>query len=65
MNDAANDVLYERPRGFKVLLLGETGSGKTYSLRTLLDAGLEVFVIATEPGLLEVLGDLKKNPKFH
>lgn len=39
------------------LLLGPSGTGKTYSIRTLLDAGLEVFVIATEPGIESVLGD--------
>lgn len=39
------------------LLLGPTGTGKTYSIRTLLDAGLEVFVISTEPGIESVLGD--------
>jgi len=35
--------------GFKMLLMGPTGSGKTTSLRTLLEAGLEVFAIFTEP----------------
>lgn len=45
--------------GPKVLLLGGPGSGKTYSLRTLLDIpGVEhVSVVFTEPGM-EVLGDL-------
>ena len=38
------------------MLLGSSGSGKTYSIRTLLDAGLEVFVLFTEPGM-EVLAD--------
>jgi len=38
------------------MLLGASGSGKTYSIRTLLDAGLEVFVLFTEPGM-EVLAD--------
>lgn len=40
----------------KVLLVGSTGSGKTHSIRTLLDAGMEVFCIFTEPGM-EVLSD--------
>lgn len=43
--------------GVKVMLLGESGVGKTYSIRSLLPAGLEVFVLATEAGF-DVLGDL-------
>lgn len=42
--------------GPKILLLGATGTGKTHAIRTLLDAGLEVFGIFTEPGM-EVLSD--------
>lgn len=38
------------------MLLGGTGTGKTHSIRTLLDAGLEVFVLFSEPGM-EVLAD--------
>lgn len=40
-----------------VLLVGAPGSGKTYSITTLLEAGLKVFVIITEPGGLETLLD--------
>lgn len=43
--------------GPKIILLGDSGTGKTTSLRTLLEAGLEVFIIFTEPGM-EVLGDV-------
>lgn len=43
--------------GVKVMLLGESGVGKTYSTRTLLNAGLEIFVLATETGF-DVLGDI-------
>jgi hypothetical protein len=46
--------------GFNVMLCGGTGTGKTYSIRTLLEAGLEVFVLFTEPGM-ETLADT--NPK--
>lgn len=42
--------------GTNVLLYGPPGSGKTHSVRTLVEAGLEVFCIFTEPGM-EVLGD--------
>lgn len=40
----------------KVMLLGGVGGGKTHAIRTLLDAGLEVFCIFTEPGM-ETLSD--------
>lgn len=43
--------------GTNTLLLGATGTGKTYCLRTLADAGLEVFIISTEPGIASTLGD--------
>lgn len=44
--------------GAKVLLIGGSGAGKTYSLRTLVAEGIETFVISTEPGIANVLGDL-------
>lgn len=46
-----------------VMLLGAVGTGKSYSLRTLVDAGMEVFAIFTEPGF-EVLMDVDPS-KFH
>lgn len=42
--------------GIKVLLLGDSGTGKTYSLRTLVDAGLTPFCLFTENGF-DVIGD--------
>lgn len=36
--------------GPKVLLLGDSGAGKTHSLITLIEAGLTPFIIFTEPG---------------
>ncbi len=41
-----------------ILLMGPPGSGKTYSLSTLLEAGLEVFVVSTEPRGIETLLDI-------
>lgn len=43
--------------GTKTMLFGPPGSGKTHSIRTLLDAGLEVFCQFTEPSGTSVLGD--------
>jgi hypothetical protein len=43
--------------GSKILLMGESGTGKTYSLRTLIQAGITPCVIFTEPGM-ETLADL-------
>lgn len=40
--------------GFKVMLIGDTGGGKTFSIVTLALAGLEVFVIFTENGMAAV-----------
>lgn len=37
--------------GFKTMLVGATGTGKTHSLRTLIDAGITPFVLFTEPGM--------------
>lgn len=41
------------------LLEGSVGSGKTYCLRTLVDSGIEVFVLQTEPS--EILDDLPRD----
>jgi hypothetical protein len=53
MTDAAKASAIPGP---KILLMGESGSGKTYSIRTLVDAGLEVFILFTENGQ-ETIGD--------
>jgi hypothetical protein len=47
-----------------VLLMGPSGSGKTYSISTLLEAGLDVFVISTEPHGLETLLDAVETKKL-
>lgn len=44
-------------KGMNVMLIGRSGTGKTHSLRTLAEAGVETFVLATEPGIEVVLGD--------
>lgn len=49
--------------GVKVLLAGAVGSGKTHALRTLVEAGCEVFAIFTEPGM-EVVADIPSD-KLH
>lgn len=49
--------------GSKTLLMGDAGTGKTHSLRTLVEAGLEVFALFTEPGM-EVVSDIPAD-KLH
>lgn len=49
--------------GPKVILQGEPGSGKTHAIRTLVEAGLNVFVVFTEPGI-EVLADQRKGKLY-
>jgi hypothetical protein len=59
MNETAPTLPWPRSSipGPKVLLAGAVGSGKTWSIRTLLPLGYDVFIIATEPGIHDVLGD--------
>lgn len=47
-----------------MLLMGMEGSGKTDSVRTLLEAGLNVFVVFSEPGM-EVLLDPSRGRKVY
>lgn len=43
-------------------LIGEPGSGKTHSLITLLEAGIEVFIVVTDPnGLDTILDQVQKH----
>ena len=49
--------------GFNVMLMGPAGSGKTHSIGTLVDAGIEVFYLALEPGLESLLGYWTDNDK--
>lgn len=47
-----------------ILLMGASGSGKTYSISTLLEAGLNVFVVSTEPHGLDTLLDVVAERKL-
>lgn len=47
-----------------IMVIGATGSGKTYAIRTFLDAGITPFVLATEPGIEKSLGDIPED-KLH
>ena len=49
--------------GPKIILQGEPGHGKTHAIRTLIEAGLNVFVVFTEPGI-EVLADQRKGKLY-
>ena len=42
--------------GVNILLMGPAGTGKTTSIGTLVDAGVEVFYLGLEPGLESLLG---------
>jgi hypothetical protein len=42
--------------GVNVVLMGPAGTGKTHAIGTLVDAGVEVFYLALEPGLESLLG---------
>jgi len=47
---------------YNILIEGPIGSGKTHSLRTIVEeTDKELFVLATEPGIYNILGDLPKD----
>jgi len=50
--------------GFKTFLLGTPGGGKTKSLESLIDCGLEVFCIFTEP-MDTISMEIRNHPRFH
>lgn len=52
MPDAAHTPL---TWGLKIILMSTPGAGKTHALRTLIDAGLEVFCVITEPNAFNTL----------
>ena len=55
MTEAIAKVASALP-GTNVLLMGPAGTGKTHSIGTLVEAGIEVFYIGLEPGLESLLG---------
>lgn len=56
-----SEIIQSPLQGVKVMLLGESGVGKTYIQKTWLEVpGTTLFVLATEPGF-DVLGDLPSN----
>jgi len=56
MNTPVDKVTDPQYPGFNVIVMGPSGTGKTYSLKTLVATGLETFVVFTEPGLETLLG---------
>jgi hypothetical protein len=46
----------EQSRGPNICIMGPAGTGKTYSIGTLVDAGVEVFYVDLETGLEALLG---------
>lgn len=49
--------------GFNVLLMGPSGTGKTYVIGTLVDLGVDVFYLALESGMESLLGYWRDNDK--
>ncbi len=45
---------------YNILLLGPVGTGKTYSAHTFIEAGKELFILSTEPGIETVMGEWEK-----
>lgn len=50
-----NQISSEYP-GFNVMLMGPSGTGKTFSLNSLVATGLETFCLFLEPGLETLIG---------
>lgn len=52
----------DKPK-FNVLLMGQIGTGKTYSSRTLITENLvdELFILSVEPGIHTIMGDMPKD----
>lgn len=59
MTDEKKSVLH----GVNVLLMGPAGTGKTYSLATLAESGVEIFYLGLEPGLESLIAYWKDKGK--
>lgn len=63
-NPAAEAPVRSPIGGTSTFMIGPTGVGKTYAIRTLVEAGITPFVISTEPGIESTLGDVP-DPQIH
>mgnify|MGYP003575022718 CR=1 FL=1 len=61
---ALNSINKAIVRGPKVILMGAPGTGKTDAIRTLIEAGLKVVAVFSEPGM-EVLIDERRGRKVY
>lgn len=52
----APEIIKSLLPGTNVMLMGPAGTGKTFAVGTLVDAGVEVFYLGLEPGLESLLG---------
>lgn len=57
VNAPDGETIHYNSRGTKTLLLGPVGTGKTTALTTFIEAGIELFVIGTDPGFEESILD--------
>ena len=51
--------------GPRIILMGDAGTGKTHSLKTLIDAGITPFVLFMEQGRESLMGQVKPGEKWH
>jgi hypothetical protein len=58
-----SEALVKSLPGVNILLMGPAGTGKTYSIGTMVDAGIEVFYLGLEPGIESLLAYWKDNGK--
>lgn len=56
LNQPIDEMNDESLPGVNVLLQGESGAGKTHAIGTLVDAGIEVFYVALDPGRESLAG---------
>lgn len=58
--DVSKNISQQYP-GFKVMLMGPSGVGKTYTIKSLASTGLETFALFLEPGLETLIGAYSDN----